>query len=110
MEYLFLQVGSVGPMFGQAGWFLRSAPQPLPQAIERYRGESLRLTGVLEVRLSKYPWVAGSEFSLADIMHFPWIRQSEYAGVSLENFPAVAEWVNRISARPAVQRALAQFN
>lgn len=109
MEYLFLQAASVGPMFGQAGWFLRAAPQPLPLAIERYRGESLRLTRLLNERLQETPWLAGSEYSLADIMHFPWLRIADYAGIDLAQFSAVADWVARIAARPAVQRALARL-
>jgi len=109
MEYLFLQVGSVGPMFGQAGWFLRSAPEPVPLAIERYRNESLRLTALLDERLAEVPWLAGSSYSIADIMHFGWLRIADYAGVDLNQFPHVRAWVDRISARPAVQRALARL-
>ncbi len=109
MEYLFLQVASVGPMFGQAGWFLRSAPEPVPLAIERYRNESLRLTALLDERLAEVPWLAGSSYSIADIMHFGWLRIADYAGVDLDQFPHVRAWVDRISARPAVQRALARL-
>ena len=109
MEYLFLQVASVGPMFGQAGWFLRSAPEPVPLAIERYRNESLRLTGLLDARLAEVPWLAGSTYSIADIMHFSWLRIADYAGVDLNEFPHVRAWIDRISARPTVQRALARL-
>jgi GST-like protein len=109
MEYLFLQVGGVGPMFGQAGWFMRSAPEQVPLAIDRYRKESQRLTAVLEARLSQQPWLAGSEYSVADIMNFGWLRVADYAGVNLLNFPAVNAWVQRINSRSAVQRALARF-
>ena len=109
MEYLFLQVASVGPMFGQAGWFLRSTPTPCAVAIERFRCEALRLTGVLEARLREQPWLAGSEYSLADIMNFSWLRMAHYGGVELARFPAVAAWVATISERPAVQRALARM-
>lgn len=109
MEYLFLQVASVGPMFGQAGWFLRSIQAPCSLAIERFRGEALRLTGVLEARLREQPWLAGSEYSLADIMNFSWLRMAHYGGVELSKFPAVAAWVTTISERPAVQRALARM-
>lgn len=109
MEYLFLQVASIGPMFGQAGWFLRSAAQPIPVAIDRFRNESLRLTALLEARLQKHPWLAGDEYSLADIMHFSWLRIAHYAGIDLTRFPALSAWVATINARPAVQRALARF-
>lgn len=109
MEYLFLQVASIGPMFGQAGWFLRSAAQPIPVAIDRFRNESLRLTALLEARLQKHPWLAGDEYSLADIMHFSWLRIAHYAGIDLARFPALSAWVATINARPAVQRALDRF-
>ena len=107
LEYLFLQVGGVGPMFGQAGWFMRSAPEPMPIAIERYRTEALRLTGVLETRLGTQEWLAGPTYSIADIMNFGWLRLADYAGVDLVHFPAVKAWVARIAARSTVARALA---
>lgn len=109
MEYLFLQVASIGPTFGQAGWFLRSTPAPCAIAIERFSSEALRLTGVLEARLRQHPWLAGSEYSLADIMNFSWLRVAHYGGVELARFPAVAAWVATISERPAVKRALARM-
>lgn len=109
MEYLFLQAASVGPMFGQAGWFLHSAPEPVPLAIERYRNESLRLTGLLDVHLAESPWLAGSTYSIADIMHYSWLRIADYAGIELDKFPHVLAWIDRISARLAVQRAIARL-
>ncbi len=109
MEYLFLQAASIGPMFGQAGWFLRSAPEHVPLAIDRYRNESLRLTGLLEARLAASPWLAGQSYSIADIMHFCWLRVADYAGIDLLDFPHVRAWVAHISERPAVQRALTQL-
>lgn len=105
LEYLFLQVASVGPNFGQAGWFMRSAATKVPLAIDRFRQESERLTGLLEARLQEHPWLAGNEYSLADIMHFCWLRMADYAGVDLQQFPQVRAWIARISARPAVSRA-----
>ena len=107
LEYTFFQVGGIGPMFGQAGWFSRSAPQPIDFAIERYRSESKRLTSVLEARLQQVPWLAGAAYSVADIMNFGWLDVAEYAGVDLREYPAVLAWVARIRARPAVQRAVA---
>ncbi len=105
MEYLFFQVAGVGPMFGQAGWFMRQA-EPIPLAIERYQSESRRLSAVLESRLQEAPWLAGASYSVADIAHFGWLRVADYAGVKLEEFPALQDWLQRIHARPAVQRAL----
>lgn len=106
LEFLFLQVASVGPNFGQAGWFMRSAPEVLPLAIDRFRQESQRLTALLEARLQKHLWLAGTEFSLADIAHFCWLRVADYAGVDLQEYPHVRAWIARISARPAVLRAI----
>ena len=110
LEYLFFQVGGVGPMFGQAGWFLRSAPEPMPVAIERYRNESIRLTAVLDERLGASEWLAGRAYSIADIMNFGWLRNASYAGVDLAVFPHVRTWVDRIAARPAVVRGLAALS
>ncbi|MBH9576266.1 glutathione S-transferase family protein [Inhella proteolytica] len=104
-EYLYFQIGGVGPMFGQAGWFMRH-PEKMPAGIERYQAESRRLTAVLEARLQESPWLAGDEYSIADIAHFGWLRSAGYAGVKLEDFPAVKAWVERIAQRPAVKRAL----
>lgn len=109
MEFLFLQVASVGPMFGQAGWFLRSAPELMPLAIDRYRKESLRLTALLDTRLQTHVWLAGESYSIADIMHFCWLRIADYAGVDLKEFRFVQAWIARINARPAVQRAIARL-
>ena len=105
LEYTFFQVGGIGPMFGQVGWFARQTEQ-VPIAIERYQTESNRLTAVLESRLQSVPWLAGSSYSVADIMNFGWLREPLYAGVRLENYPAVRAWVDRIAARPAVIRGL----
>jgi GST-like protein len=107
LEYSFFQVGGVGPMFGQAGWFQRSAPEQIPFALERYQGESKRLTEVLESRLGRSLWLAGGSYSIADILCFGWLRVATYAGVDLARFPAVKGWVERIEARPAVKRGLA---
>jgi GSH-dependent disulfide-bond oxidoreductase len=107
LEYTFFQVGGIGPMFGQAGWFTRSAPQPVDFAIERYRNESNRLTAVLEARLQQVTWLAGSEFSVADLMNFGWLDAPDYAGVKLADYPAVSAWRDRVRQRPAVQRGLA---
>jgi GST-like protein len=106
LEYCFFQASGIGPMFGQARWFMRQSEQ-VPIAIQRYREESRRLTAVLEDRLQSVPWLAGSTYSVADIMNFGWLRVPEYAGLDPAEFPAVAGWVARIAARPAVARGLA---
>lgn len=75
-EWLFFQVGGVGPMFGQAGVFRRRA-EPIPFAIDRYEAESRRLVGVMERRLSEAAYLAGDSFSIADIAHFGWLDAAE---------------------------------
>lgn len=106
LEYTFFQVGGIGPMFGQAGWFARSAPEHIDFAIKRYTDESRRLAAVLERRLQQTIWLAGSTLSSADIMNFGWLPVAHYAGVEINDFPATADWVARIAARPSVVRAL----
>ena len=96
-------------MFGQALWFMRQGEQ-VPIAIERYQRESRRLTAVLETRLSAQPWLAGLQYSIADIAHFGWLRVAHRAGVSVSDYPAVRRWVEVIAKRPAVQRGLAALS
>jgi GSH-dependent disulfide-bond oxidoreductase len=107
IEYSFFQTGGIGPMFGQAGWFLRSAPERIPTAIARYQDESRRLAEVIDSRLKVAPWLAGSEYSLADIMNFCWLRNAGYAGLDLDDLVSTTAWIETIAARPAVQRGLA---
>ena len=83
------QMSGVGPMFGQAAWFRNSAPEVVPFGIERFETEARRLTAVLEARLQAGPWLAGSQYSIADIMNFGWLRMADDADVRLSEFPAV---------------------
>ena len=106
LQWLNLQVAAVGPMFGQAGWFLRAAPQRIDFAVERYVGEARRLSAVLEQRLQDHAWLAGDEYSVADIAHYGWLSRAEYADITLDDFPALRRWVDRITQRPAVRRAI----
>ena len=103
-QWLMFQMAGVGPMFGQAGFFLR-AKEKVPLAIDRYVDESNRLLGVLDARLGEVEYLAG-EYSVADIATWPWIQGAvHYLGLSL---PAnVARWSDAIAARPAVQRGMA---
>ncbi len=107
MEWLFFQVGGVGPMFGQAGVF-RRREERIPFAVERYEAESRRLVGVMERRLGEAPFLAGEAFSVADIAHFGWLDVAEtYAGVDLTATPHVARWRDVLRARDGVRRGLA---
>jgi GST-like protein len=108
LQWLMFQMGGVGPMFGQLNHFTGYAPEKIPYAIDRYRNESQRLIRVMEKRLSQADYLAGREYSIADIATFPWLRSSVRRGqVSLDETPAVARWLEVIGARPAVERGLA---
>ena len=106
LQWTMFQMGGVGPMFGQYGHFANYAKEKLPYAIERYGNEVARLHRVLEKRLAESPYLAGPDYSIADICTFPWIRNAERRGVDLASFPAVKRWHDAIAARPAVQRAV----
>jgi GST-like protein len=106
MQWLMFQMGSVGPMLGQAHHFLRFAPEVIPYAIERYSKEANRIYGVLETRLNGRAWLAGDEYSIADIATYPWIARHDWQGIDLKKFPTLKDWFERISARPAVQRGM----
>jgi GSH-dependent disulfide-bond oxidoreductase len=107
LQWLMFQMGGVGPMFGQFNHFAAYAPEKLPYAIERYGNEVKRLHRVLEKRLSASPYLAGEEYSIADIATFPWVRNPDRRGIDLAEYPAVQRWHDAIAARPAVQRGVA---
>jgi GSH-dependent disulfide-bond oxidoreductase len=107
LQWLMFQMGSVGPMMGQAGHFRSNAvPEKIDYAINRYSNEVKRLHGVMEKRLSEVAYFGGSEYTIADIAIFPWLRASERSGINWADFPKVKSWFDKINARPAVQRAL----
>ncbi|KAK4099822.1 DEAD-domain-containing protein [Parathielavia hyrcaniae] len=105
------QHGGLGPMQGQANHFLRFAKDKIPYAIQRYVGESERLYGVLDARLAGRDYVAGpgrGKYSVADISLVGWADMAQYSGVDVPAlFPNVKAWLDRLLARPAVQRGLA---
>lgn len=106
IEWLMFQMGGIGPMFGQANHFRAYAPEKIPYAIERYTNEVRRLYGVLEKRLSQASYLAGEEFTIADMAAFPWARNFERYDVDLADFPSVGRWVEAVGARPGVQRGM----
>ncbi len=107
LQWLMFQMGGVGPMFGQYNHFANYATEKLPYPIERYSNEVARLHRVLEARLSKSQYLAGEEYSIADIATFPWIRNYERRGIDLAAYPGVQRWHDAIAARPAVERGVA---
>ncbi len=105
IQWLMFQMGGIGPMQGQANVFYRYAPQPIPYAIERYQNETRRLYEVLDRRLAGRDYLVG-DYSIADIASFTWVSTHEWSGVSLDGLGHVRRWLERIEARPAVQRGL----
>jgi GSH-dependent disulfide-bond oxidoreductase len=105
LEWLFWQMGGLGPMLGQNHHFNRYAPEKIPYAIERYVNETRRLYGVLDRRLDGRAFVAGKDYSIADMAAYPWIVSYENQGMTLEEFPNVKIWFETIRDRPATQRA-----
>ena len=104
LEWLFWQMGGLGPMAGQNHHFNRYAPEKIPYAIDRYVNETGRLYGVLNKRLESREFVAGS-YSIADIAAYPWITGYELQGQNLDNFPHLKRWFEAIKARPSTIRA-----
>ena len=94
-------------MFGQWNHFASYAVEKIPYAIERYSNEVKRLHRVLEHRLVESRWLAGDEYSMADIITFPWIRGAEQRNIDLAGYPSVKRWHDEMAARPAVQRGVA---
>jgi len=106
LQWLFWQVGGLGPMIGQNYHFTHYAPQPVPYAIERFQVETQRLYNVLNKRLEKSPWLGGDHYSIADIACWPWINTHESHRVDLASWQAVNNWFERIRTRPATERAM----
>jgi GST-like protein len=105
-QWLFWQVGGLGPMAGQTHHFRIYAPEKLPYAVERFTKETGRLYGVMNQRLADREFLAG-EYSVADIACIGWIKLWERQGQTLDDFPNVKRWLDTVLARPAVQRGLA---
>jgi len=104
LEWLFWQVGGLGPMAGQNHHFVQYAPEKIPYAIDRYVKETNRLYGVLNRQLAGQKYIAG-EYSIADMACYPWIVPFEQQQQNLEDFPNLKAWFNRMQSRPAVVRA-----
>jgi GST-like protein len=107
LQWLMFQMGGVGPMFGQTHHFMRAAKEQIPYGIERYHTETKRLYGVMNKRLGEVKYLAGDEYSIADIATYPWVARHEWHKVALEDFPNVKRWYDAIGKRPAVARGMA---
>jgi len=107
LQWLMFQMGSMGPMLGQAHHFRKYAPEQLPYAIDRYTNEATRLYGVMDKRLEQTQYLGGEEYSIADIAIYPWLRAHKWQGQNLSDWPNIQRWYSDVRSRPAVQRGLA---
>lgn len=106
LQWLMFQMGGVGPMLGQAHHFRLYAPEKIPYAIDRYTKEANRLYNVIDKQLAQTKYLAGNEYTIADMATFPWLRSYEKQGVKLEDYPHLKKWFDEIAARPAVIRGV----
>tara|TARA_R110001592_G_scaffold9558_2_gene50572 strand:+ start:642 stop:1340 length:699 start_codon:yes stop_codon:yes gene_type:complete len=106
LQWLMWQMGGIGPMFGQAHHFRGYAPVEIPYAVDRYTKEAGRLYGILDKRLGESAYLAGPDYTIADIATFPWTRSIDRQGHSLDDFPNVKRWSDAINARPGVAKGV----
>ena len=105
LQWLMFQMGSVGPMFGQALHFYKYASEPIPYATERYMKEALRLYRVMDDWLVNREYFA-TNYSIADIAIFPWIARWMWLDIDWNKFPNLKAWYDRLSARPTIQKGM----
>ncbi len=106
LQWLMFQMGGVGPMLGQAHHFRIYAPEKIEYSINRYTNEAKRLYGVIDKQLSKNTYLAGDDYTIADIATFPWLRSWKNQGIDWEDYPHAKRWFDEIGERPAVKRGL----
>lgn len=106
IQWLMWQMGGLGPMLGQAHHFNYYAPDRIDYAMTRYSNEANRLYGVMEKQLSQHSWLAGDDYTIADMAAFPWTRTYERQGVNIDDYPHVQAWRKKIFARPAVEKGM----
>ncbi|GAB3547308.1 glutathione S-transferase N-terminal domain-containing protein [Noviherbaspirillum agri] len=106
LQWLMFQMGGVGPMLGQAHHFRIYAPEKIEYAVNRYTNEAKRLYSVIDKQLEKHAYLAGEEYTIADIATFPWLRSWKNQGIEWEDYPHAKRWFDEISERPAVQRGV----
>lgn len=105
LQWLFWQMGGLGPMAGQLSHFINYAPEPNPYALERYRNEYDRLLGVMNTRLDNRDFLAG-DYSIADMASFPWVAGYKRFDADLDPFPNLRRWFDELKTRPAVRRGM----
>ena len=109
IQWLMFQMGNVGPMFGQNGYFQGYCPEDVPLAKERYHNVCKQLYGVMDRRLGESEYLAGSNYSIADVATFPWTmpKQQEMHRIDITQYPNVKRWSETVAMQPAVQRGIA---
>ncbi len=105
IEWLMFQMSAIGPILGQLNHF-RRAPEQIPYAIERFTTETKRLLKVVEKRLSEAPYLAGPQYSIADIASYPWLSRYESFALNLKDYPNMKRWLDELSTRPAVSKGM----
>ena len=106
LQWLMFQMGGVGPMLGQNHHFRLYAPEKIEYAINRYTNEAKRIYGVIDRQLTNNKFVAGNQYSIADMAIFPWLRNWANQGIVLDDYPHLKTWFGKLAARPAVQRGV----
>ena len=106
LQWLMFQMGGVGPMLGQAHHFRIYAPEKIDYAVDRYTNEAKRLYGVMDKQLATNDYIAGREYTIADMAVWPWLRSWQNQGVNMDDYPNVKAWFEAIGNRPAVQRGI----
>ncbi len=106
LQWLMFQMGGLGPMLGQAHHFRIYAPEQIEYAVNRYTNEAKRLYGVMDKQLARHRYIAGDDYTIADIACFPWTRSWKNQGIDWDDFPNAKRWHDEIAARPAVQRGV----
>ncbi len=104
LQWVYWQVGGLGPMAGQAHHFLRYCPEQIPYAKQRFQKEVARLYGVLDKQLEKHRYIAGEDYSIADMASWGWIFRYDWQGQDLADFPSLKRWFEDLAERPGVKR------
>ncbi len=102
MQWLMWQMGGFGPMLGQAHHFRKFAADTIPYAVDRYTNEAKRLYTVLDKRLAEMPYLAGKNYTIADIATYPWAARFEWQGIEWKDYPNAKRWFDELSDRPGV--------
>jgi GST-like protein len=106
LQWLMFQMGGVGPMFGQAHHFMRAKKDEIPYGSQRYGNEAKRLYGVMDRQLENNEFLAGGQYTVADIATYPWVARHEWHRTDLREFPHVKRWYEAVGTRPAVMKGM----